>query len=264
MEKYVTWFWVVVKNQYKSKRTWLMLLLMILACVLYRNLCVSQNSELGVGIICKDSVYGKQIFDILQQEDSHFRFEEFEDEEQLLKQVKNHMLECGFIFDKEFDEAFLQDDLDKTIPWYVSEQQVHANVARETVSAALLRVYAKQEIQRDQKQIFGTEDQEQLERLLKYNADYLQGDLLFHMNTDQVLRESDTPGSAPGSRSPVWNGILAGLVLLNMLLAESELHQRESFALIYYLQRKDRLLFRMIYAVAASLPAMLSGIILSL
>lgn len=264
MEKNVTWFLILLKNQCKNIRTWLLLFLMLFVFVLYQQMAISADHQRTVGVVCRDSKYGQVIYERLENMPSEFVFQKMTDEDEMIRQVKNHTLECGFVFDSAFDQAFQMDYLTKTVDWYVSEQQVYANVARESMSVAMNQVYAEQVLTDHQEYIFGTKDEKQLERLLDYNRQYLQGDELFAiqeqkwMNSESLKQEKTSDGRKNGMGRLI---LFLGFLIVNLLLAMVELHQPQKYGFYFFLRDGQRVRFLFIHMLTASMPVLVVGLL---
>lgn len=261
MEKSVTWFLILLKKQCRNIRSWLLLILMFICFALYQQMAIPKEEQRVVGIVCEDSAYGQQIYENLESSASQFVFTIFTNKEKMIRQVKNHSLECGFVFNQDFDEAFQNNNFAKSIDWYVSEQQVCAAVVRETVSAAMLQVYANQLLKQQQEYIFGKKDEQQLERLYAYNQQYLQRWDLFYLKDSEWMTDSDSEDKENKPERDMGKVVLWEIFLvLNILLAVMELHQPQEYALYYFLRRGQKLQFLMIHIVTAVIPVLIVGI----
>lgn len=263
MEKNVTWFLILLKKQCKNIRSWLLLILMFFCFELYQQMAIPKDYQRVVGVVCEDSVYGQQIYGNLENSASKFVFTLFTNEENMIRQVKNHTLECGFVFNQEFDEAFQNNNFAKAIDWYVSEQQVYANVARETVSAAMLQVYANLLLEERQEYIFGKQDEQQLERLYAYNKQYLQNRDLFELKDYEWMKDTHSKAdeNLNKSENSVGEYVLLGIFLVvNIMLAVTELHQPQKYALYFFLRRGQKIQFLLSHIFTAVIPVFIVGV----
>ena len=126
------------------------------------------------GLIAKSGVYEVSLY---------------EDPEQLKKDVQSGELECGFIFDEEFDVKADRGRLNGSIEYVSSPYTTKGLVAKEALFASFLQNYSNDILKKDYPKMFGNQDEalkeEILELLSDRNAYYINSNDIFEVDFRQ-------------------------------------------------------------------------------
>lgn len=276
MEKYITWYRMMLKIWLRKKSSPVLIVGMLLLILLIAGIRIPDSSNIKVGLYNADGQFAERITEKLLASDSVFEFERYSDEESLKEAVIGGRIECGFIF-----EEGMEKKLNRTggrskdlITYVATPLTTKGSVAKETVYAAFLEEYSAKLLLREEETVFGEENPEISELLLEKNSGFLEGDQIFSMDFAYVEsmgdsnrgEESAAAVNEREARTFPIHGIAALFVFIAVFLEHGRKFSPKAAAYEGALPRKEALVFRFVrYLAAATAPAAagLAGILLS-
>lgn len=218
MEKYITWYAILLKKHWKRPACFIQLAGMLLLVSLICSIQLPRADTVLAGVYYEDSRYAAQIAEELQKEKGYFSFISYAADDALYEDVIGGRLACGFIFTDEFDVLFEKNALKKSVQYVCTPLTQKGEVIRETFYAALLRVYSTNILKRSEIEIFGNAQKERMAQIIEKNREYQLGDDVFQIEIEYV--EQKTGDAAPAaSRCYPVQGVV-GLVIFFVMLAE--------------------------------------------
>lgn len=181
----------ILWKQYLLKHRSALLIFLILA-ILIRALGVSgqEDSVKGMKVgICALDEDGETLFGSLVEESGIFHFCLYEDEETMIRDVKNGNLECGYVLPEDFFEHLLQGKIRRQIPLYYSVSSGAHKLSYEVVFAHLFGMLSDEVLKEWFLQSdFNTGElaQKQLDRLLELKEYCEQGGETFAFHFEKV------------------------------------------------------------------------------
>lgn len=280
MEKYITWYRMMLKIWLRKKSSPVLVAVMLLATALVAGIRLPDAANVKVGLYNADGQFAARIANRLLASDSVFTFESYADEEALQDAVTGGEIECGFIFEEGMEEKLNRAggksrDL---IAYVATPLTTKGSVAKETVYAAFLEEYSEMILLREEETVFGEKNPEVSSLLLEKNAGFLEGDQIFDLHFAYVkTREAaGTEGKdaanmqaetgKEGTQTFPVRGIAALFVFIAVFLEHGRRFSPQAAAFEGALAKKEAVRFRFVrYLSAASVPAaaLLLGIVLT-
>ena len=227
MEKYITWFVLFLRSQLRKPTFYIQML--VYACILYviANTKIPDQTCRVVALCTNGQQEAEAVADELAGSDSMFTFVRTGDNAKMAEMVTSGKAECGFEFCKDFDKRVSDGDIEATVKFVSSDFTTKGLVARETVFTAFDRIYGKQLLAAQGKQLFSSDDAaEKIQERYRY---YLEGNKVF-----KVIFEQD--GAGAGSDAEVKSsGIGDDTAALNMVADGGVDYIRGAVALLIFM-----------------------------
>lgn len=268
MEKYITWYRMILKIWLRQKSSPVLIAGMLSLLLLITGIRIPDSSNVKVGLYNADGQFAKRIEKKLLDSGSVFEFESYSDEEALKDAVIGGKIECGFIFKEGMEQKLNRAggrsrDL---ITYVVTPLTIKGSVAKETVYAAFLEEYSEKILLREEETVFGGENPEVSGLLLEKNAGFLKGDQIFNISFAYVKAGEAAETEDKGAQTFPIRGIVALFVFIAVFLEYGKTFSKKAAAFENALPGKEAVRFRFVrYLAAASVPAVfgLAGILLS-
>ena len=175
------------------------------------------------GIFAEDEA-GERLFSKLQEEEGIFDFALYNDQEEMLRQIENGSLECGFVLPEGFYENLEQGKMMRQIVLYYSPASSAHKISYEVVFGHLFELLSDHVLSdyveyTREAGIFGHEEREDfsenlLEEILEKNEYYSQNGSTFSFLYEQIGKE----GKQEAQSLNVVKGCIAVVVFLMSLL----------------------------------------------
>ncbi|MCC8150992.1 MAG: ABC transporter permease [Lachnospiraceae bacterium] len=263
MEKWLTWYRLLLKANLKKKITWQILIALVLLVLLFWGIRIPDvdNTVVGIGGVADD--YAEEVVAVMQEMDSVFTFEIYADTGTLYEDVTSGAVECGFIFSDDFEEQVTEGKLDEAVTYLCTPYAAKGEVAKETVFAAFFQVYSDEILTDVSAEIFAEEDEKRTDEILAAAAEYLDDSSLFHIEEVYVESavEDEVRESEEESTYPI-QGIVGLVIILVTFLAVGSCFEGKNRGLRRFLGRGDRMLFQYLSGLAAAAPVIAAGLIL--
>lgn len=211
---------MVLWKQYLMKQKWwFCILTLILVCFIVSEKIQADDREqtrgIAIGIYTEDDM-GRQLFHALSGQKGIFRFQQFTEEEELLRQIENGSLECGYVFPEGFYENLLKGKMRRQIKLYISPASVAHKISYEVVFSHLFELLSGDILIHNLEQSSLSEEQkeEYKELLLLLNQDYLENGAVFSFEYLKTGTEQEERTAALNS----LRGCIAIVIFLMSLL----------------------------------------------
>lgn len=162
---------ILWKQYYIRHKVWIWLLLVmgVLLRLLEGRFMQQEYAGMMIGVYAQDE-QGRELLDLLQQEEGIFRFLSFNSEEELRRQVENGSLECGYVLPEGFYRELLSGKFRRQIGIYYSPASSAHRISYEVVFSRLYQEFSDR-ILEDYLKESGF-DSEQLTALLALKEEY--------------------------------------------------------------------------------------------
>lgn len=257
----------------------LLLLLLFPLCLflLSRTFDTTEDSRIAVGL-CLDTEdpLAKTVCEkLVNGTDSLFVFSVFPSEEDLIKNVQNNQLECGYIFEKELENELDRSHLKNLITVYVSENTTCAGILNELIYANLFEEYSLsllQETLADADHLPFTEQEAEEFSLPPVTEKDIEAYYRSHLTDNSTFRfdihflsGTDTLSSAQtgiaSTTAPLFRGLASLFLLLCGFLALLTAYQDKKNGLYARLYGAKRVLYPWIAQLTYLLPSGISCVL---
>ena len=178
-----------LKALLKHREPWVLLGTIVLLIVVFKDITFPSVDNTRVGVVLYDSYRAIAVTDGLIEKSGVYEVTLYEDPESLKKDVLSGELECGFIFDEEFDAKADRGRLNGTIEYVSSPYTTKGLVAKEALFASFLQNYSNDILKKDYPKMFGNQDEslkeEIMELLSDRNAYYINSNDIFEVDFRQ-------------------------------------------------------------------------------
>lgn len=176
MNNWIDLYRVLWKQYFIKFRIWIILLLFG-AVVIRIASQINPSGEEYQGIrigVCAVDEKGRELFDELQAEKGIFRFQGYSDEQEMIRQIENGTLECGYVLPEGFYDNLLRGKTARQITLYYSPASSAHKISYEVVFADLFEILSEDILKEYLKEIgyAGAELDKAKERLLALNTQY--------------------------------------------------------------------------------------------
>lgn len=260
MEKFITWYGLLLKTWIKRKSSWLQLAGMVLVVLLIAGIHIPDTNNTVIGLCNRDGAFAEDVIKKLQDGESVFQFVVYEDEERMQEAVIRGELESGFVFKKGLAKSLEQGKRKNLITFIITPLTTKGAVAKETVFAAFLERYSQEILLEQEEQVFGKESDEISKALLEKNQEYLNSDELFRIDFEEVAANSSEVEE--GAETFPVRGMLVLLIFVMILIEHGKKFEQKDCAVEKALTGSEKVYFEFLrYLSAATIPAF-AGIVL--
>lgn len=262
MEKYITWYQLLLKTWVKKKSSWLQIAGMLLVVLLIAQIRIPNANNTVIGLCNKDGKLAQDIVENLQNQESVFQFETYENEKEMQQAVLSGKLESGFIFEEGLEQDLKKGKTKKLITAITTPLTTKGAVAQETVFAAFLERYSEEILLEQEEQVFGRESEEISEVLLEKNQEYLNSDELFRIDFEEIASNAERVEKEAGT-FPV-RGTAVLLIFVMILIEHGKKFEQRDCVFEKALTKREKIYFEFLrYVSAVTIPAFV-GLILIL
>ncbi len=177
------------KAALKRRTTWAVILTAVFLFFVYRGVTLPDPDNTVVGILGNGTGEASLILTRLSGKDGIFRFEEYDDEEELRDDILSGKLECGFIFDPNFDILVESGKMKKGIRYIRSPYTTKGAVAKEVLYGELLWDVSAGILSEDADEIFTATDPSEKDlirkSILDRNEYYRNGSEIFAVRFEE-------------------------------------------------------------------------------
>lgn len=181
---------VILWKQYYIRHKvwiWLLLILGVLLRLLQGSFMQQEYTGMVIGVYAQDE-QGRELLDLLQQEEGIFRFISLDSEEELRRQVENGSLECGYVLPEGFYGQLLTGKFRRQIGIYYSPASSAHRISYEVVFSHLYQEFSDR-ILEDYLKESGS-DSEHLTTLLALKEEYERNESTFSFRYETVGGET--------------------------------------------------------------------------
>ena len=169
----------------KHREPWVLLATLILLFFVFKNITLPTVDNTRIGVVTYDSYRASDTVSMLEDTSRVYEVVRYEDEESLKKDVRSGDIECGFIFNEDFDRLVEKGRTRGRIGYVYSPYTTKGLVAKESLFAAFLKNYSNDILEEDYPKMFGNQDEslkeEIMELLRDRNAYYIDSNEIFEV-----------------------------------------------------------------------------------
>ena len=222
--------WIILWKQFFLRyRLWIgVILLTAFLGGLFKERLSGQQEYQGIVVgICSSDEKSGELLSGLLEETGIIRFQEYTDEEEMLRQIKNGSLECGFSLPEGFYDRLVRGKIKRQATLFYSPASSVHKIAGEVVFAEIFKLLSKEVLDGDLRAL-GYEKETDFaavrERLYALNEKYMGNGSTFHFVYE--TGEGDM-GEAAESLSMV-RGLVAVMIFLMTVLGLGNVLEREA------------------------------------
>ena len=260
MEKCIIWFFLSLKENIKKRDSWLAVLGMLFLVWIVSGISIPSYKNMQVGIWCGSSQTANQIKEELVAEKNAFEFVEYRNKDELYGDVTSGKIDCGFIFEEDFDEKINERNSKNLILYLSTPYTSKGEVLKETVYSVLFKLYSENILSSAEIEIYGEHDENRMEQLLERNQKYQEGNEVFQIQIKEVQHEVREVSQQ--KTADMISGLIGLFVFLTMFLAYGKTQLGENDNVELALGKMERWCYRYIKMLAAAFIPAAAGIIL--
>ena len=239
MQKYLVWYWILLKAQIRKISTWVQVLFLIAVCFLINETVIPTSDCKIISILnCCDEV-GEELVRRLNDSDTMFAFQMEESKEALKKAVETGSVDCGFIIEPELKEQLKTGGQEKGITYIKSTYTSKGSIAKETIYAQYLNMLSEKLIEVNQQQIFRDSSKEIKDFIDQHNREYLSGNELFAVELLHSSKASDLV-EMENKRYCLVYGVTGLIIFASILFCYSENIQKVSCRCASYRVKREK------------------------
>ena len=171
----------------KKRQTWAVIVTLIFLAFVYSGITFPSIENTYIGVVTYGSKQADEMIDILSKRSALYEIKIYEDDDELKKDILNGTLECGFVFDENFDKFVDKGKLKNTIEYIYSPYTTKGLAAKETIFSAFLDTYSNKIWLKEYPKIFGSFDEDQkkeiIESMEKSNEYYKGSNVIFDIES---------------------------------------------------------------------------------
>ncbi len=228
MNNWIQIYGILWKQYLKKYGLWIILFLLTAIVIGAENKMKSEGEETYKGILA--GIYweddkGRELTEGLEGEKGILKFRGYGEEEEMIRQIENGTLECGYTLPEGFYESILDGKQSRQITLYYSPASSAQKISYEVVFAELFEILSEDILEGYLEDAgFGKGDIENArERLLMLNGQYAGDGSTFHFVYENAGGKA---GTEPETQSSL-RGCVAVAVFLMCLLAMGNALEQE-------------------------------------
>ena len=261
MQKVIIWYGLLLKRNTKQITAWLMTAALLLLLLVVQGIHMPSGKTMTIGLYFEqDGSMERALCEDLENSHSRFAFVNYQDKEQMYKEVQSGKLECGFLMQSDFTERVRQDNWKKCVTYIANPFTTKGEVAKETFFAAFFKEYSGKLLAQSEKEIFTTQDQKRLEKMQKSSDDFLQSVFFY---TDIVPVDTKVKKVQDNHDAYPVQGIFAVFLLGIMYFANAKRYEPKGIWVQHAFPNRERFLFACVQELAAvTIPAVVGFVLL--
>lgn len=260
LQQYFIWYLLWLKSWCKRKTSWLQLAVLFLLAVSILEIHWPTADNTSVGLYSSEDPLAMEITNLLINRESIFTFILYDNEKKLQRDITSGILDCGFVFNPEFETNINSDKPNEQILFLCTPSFTKGMVARETLYSAFMEIYSEKILLKQQNEIFVSgQDEKSIQKMLSEKYDYyLDNSELFQVitkeiaitDTRQEIQSATTSDMQKNALLPLQGTL--GLVLFVMIwMAYGRKFESHGRGLYIVLNRNLRNLYEYLGLLAA-------------
>lgn len=212
MKNWVQIYTILWKQYLQKHRIWIVFLLIAgFALVIIGKAGIFRGEEYrGIAVgICWEEEKGEELFQMLEKEEGIFRFLGYTDREEMIRNVENGTLECGYFFPGGFYQEVQKKGARNQVTLYYSPASSAYKISYEVVFADLFQLFSE-DILVNYFEGSGFE----MTRLLSLNEQYAQDGSTFCFEYEAI----EQSGSERTENLDMFRGCIGVMIFLMSLL----------------------------------------------
>lgn len=257
MQKTIIRLGLLIKAFLKDKSLYLMIIAMLLLCLAmseYQNHNDIIYNNAGIYVENAD-IFNTQLKDKLENENG---FIEYNNREDLLKDINNGNLSCGFVLKDDISRLNYEDMSGYKIEFISTTKLSDSETFKETLFNCFLGLYNDTVIKELSSDIFENSDDTLNSHLIDLKNEYMSGDSLFSISIEYQAYEQENSkyGVAP------IRGIIALCIHMTILLMGLSLYDENKGIFINSFSSSERNIVIILYFLSGALPVSIFGMII--
>ena len=187
--KTVRFLYYHLKAILKHREPWILMATAVVLVFVFKDITFPSVDNTRVGVVTYDSYRADAVADGLKSRSGVYQVTVYDDPYSLRRDVQKGELECGFIFDEEFDQKADRGRLNGSIEYVYSPYTTKGLVAKEALFASFLQNYSNDILAKNYSKMFGNQDEslkgEIMELLSDRNAYYIDSNDIFEVDFRQ-------------------------------------------------------------------------------
>ncbi len=187
--KTVRFLYYHLKAILKHREPWILMATVVLLVFVFKDITFPSVDNTRVGVVTYDSYRADAVAGGLKSRSGVYQVTVYDDPYSLRRDVQKGELECGFIFDEEFDQKADRGRLNGSIEYVYSPYTTKGLVAKEALFASFLQNYSNDILAKNYSKMFGNQDEslkgEIMELLSDRNAYYIDSNDIFEVDFRQ-------------------------------------------------------------------------------
>lgn len=255
MKKGLIWYSLWLKLYVRKIVSWLQVIGMATLVWLVSCISIPDSSNVTAGIVCGEDGYGKEITASLLENDEIFLFRQYDNTEELYRDVISGRLECGFVIENNLDRKLREGDLEEIITYIATPLATKGETIQEVVYAEVLRVYSDEILKASEKTIYEDTDEARTQKLLERSRYYQNSDMVFRLEIASLDLNIPQNENAENKVQPV-KGMVGTIIFLVMFLAYGKKFDANGYKVEKAMGRGERFWYGCMHHLAAgTLPA---------
>ncbi|MCR4850675.1 MAG: hypothetical protein K5870_05380 [Lachnospiraceae bacterium] len=187
--KTVRFLYYHLKAILKHREPWILMATAVVLVFVFKDITFPSVDNTRVGVVTYDSYRADAVAEGLKSRSGVYQVTVYDDPYSLRRDVQKGELECGFIFDEEFDQKADRGRLNGSIEYVYSPYTTKGLVAKEALFASFLQNYSNDILAKNYSKMFGNQDEslkgEIMELLSDRNAYYIDSNDIFEVDFRQ-------------------------------------------------------------------------------
>lgn len=222
MGRYLTWYYLNLKLNIKSKTSYLQIFFMIVIIIIMTSIKMPSSESVKILLYNEAGAMGDELVYKLINSDTVYEFEE----ENKLHKMEERILaidaECGFIIHEGFEDQIQSNRHRHLVTMVNSTMTTKGEVAKEIFYAQFFRLYSDIVLGDFVETYFtdttDVEKEKILEQLLEKNNEYLSGERLFEIHYETISPKFSEDTQIDFSKTFPIRGTIALFLFLLMLI----------------------------------------------
>lgn len=257
MERYLTWYYLNLKFNIKSKTTYLQILFMILIIVIMSNIKIPSNQTVRILLYNEAGAMGDELVSKLVSSDTVYEFVEVSGFNEMEERILSTDAECGFFIHEGFEQEILSNKHRHLVTMISSTMTTKGEVAREVFYAYFFQLYSETVLRDSVETYFEgsteVEKEKLFENLINSNKKYLDGDQLFEIHYETIAVKSSEESKTHSSKTFPIRGTITLFLFLLILINNGRLQvdKRDNFSkTLVGLEKKTYLILKNISSIS--------------
>lgn len=249
MVQYFIWYALQIKAWIKRKTSWILLVGFVSFIIICSCISIPDVSNIRVGVFVPDTPKCKEFWTCLENLETIFIFDKYQNEEGLYKDVKEGLIECGFVLNENFDESLKEPKPNRAVTYICTPMTTKGEVVKETIYTVFLQLYGETIIDSNISAIYGdlpaeTEEEIRRESNNRYEY-YLDHSRLLKMNTVMVDTLDNTIESVKTREHTIYpiHGMIAMILFLILWMEQVRKFESQEVNVCAALDKKRKTLF---------------------
>ena len=222
MERYLTWYYLNLKLNIKSKTSYLQILFMIVIIIIMTSIKMPSSESVKILLYNEAGAMGDELIEKLINADTVYEFEEENNLQQMEERILAADVECGFFIHEGFEQEIISEKHRGLVTMLSSTMTTKGEVAREVFYAHFFQVYSeivlRDSVETNFSKATNIEREKLFEHLLNKNNEYLDKDQLFEIHYETIEMKHSENNQIDLNKTFPIRGVIALILFLIILI----------------------------------------------